>query len=80
VIQNITAYNAGTGLTQATLGFVRGATYYILKKRSAQNPYETVEYVGELTLREGDKIRVEFTGCTLGDTLRMWASGYKRRL
>lgn len=77
-ITNIVAYVIGSSVTQAAIGYESAARFWIMKKRSAQDPYETVEYVGELCLKEGDVIRVDFTNTTAGDDLYVFINGFKR--
>lgn len=79
-IQNITAWNDGTNVTSVKIGFISGATFHVLKKRRAENPYETVEYVGEVTLREGSRVAAVFLNCAENDKLHLWASGFRRRI
>jgi len=78
-VTNIVAYNKGSGVTQAALGYESAGCFWIMKKRSAQDPYETVEYNGELTLKESDRIRVDFVNTTAGDPLYVFINGYRRR-
>jgi hypothetical protein len=79
-VTNIVAYAIGTDVTQAAIGYVSGERFWIMKKRSAQNPYETVEYQGELCLKEGDVIRVDFENTTAGNALYVFINGYRRRI
>lgn len=78
-VTNIVAYSLGGDVTQAALGYVSAERFWIMKKRSAQDPYETVEYNGELCLKEGDRIRVDFENTTAGDALYVFINGYQRR-
>jgi len=77
---NMVAYNAGSGISQATMGYVSGATFMIQKKGSTDNPYHTVEYHHRVMLKETDKIRCEFSNATAADALYFYANGIKRRI
>lgn len=79
-VTNICAYNSGSSVTQAAIGYVSAERFWIMKKRSAQDPYETVEFTGELCLKEGDRVRVDFENTTAGDPLYVFVNGWKRRL
>jgi len=79
-LKNLVAYNAGSGISQATLGYMSGNVFMILKKGSTDNPNHTVEYHHEAVLKETDRIFVQFDNATVGDTLYMFANGVKRRV
>jgi len=74
------AYNAGSGISQATMGYVSGATFMIQTKGSTDNPYHTHEYHHSVMLKETDKIRCEFSNATADDNLYFYANGIKRRM
>jgi len=78
-LHNLVGYNAGTSLTQCSLGYVSGTTFMIMRKRSADNPFETVEYVGDIVLKPTDKIRIRFHNAASGDVLSLFANGIRRR-
>ncbi len=65
-LQHMTAYDQGGNVTQAALGFIEGVTFCVVKKRSSQDPFETVEWDGDITLKETDKIMVRFFNTTAG--------------
>jgi len=79
-ILNMIAYNEGSGISQATIGYVSGATFMIQKKGSTDNPFHTVEYHHRVMLKEGDKIRCVFDNAAAADVLMFYANGIKRRM
>jgi len=79
-VLNMVAYNAGSGISQATMGYMSGATFMIQKKGSTDNPFHTVEYHHHVMLKEGDRIRCEFANATADDNLYFYANGVKRRM
>jgi len=79
-ILNMIAYNAGAGVSQATMGYISGATFMIQKKGSTDNPYHTVEFHHKVMLKETDKLRCEFSNAAAADTLKFYANGIKRRM
>ncbi len=80
VITNICAYVDGVSLTQAALGYVSAGRFWIMKKHSTDDPFETVDLHSEITLKEGDRIRVDFFNTTTGDKLYVFINGYQRRI
>lgn len=78
-LHNLVGYNAGTSITQCSLGYVSGDTFMIMRKRSADNPFETVEYVGDIVLKPTDKIRIRFHNAANEDKLYLFANGIRRR-
>jgi len=79
-LHNLVGYCEGTAITQCSLGYVSGATFMVMRKRSADNPFETVEYVGDIVLKGTDKIRIRFHNAEDGDKLYLFANGIKRRI
>jgi len=77
---NMVAENAGAGVSQATMGYVSGATFMIQTKGSTDNPYHTHEFHGTVFLKETDKLRCEFSNATAEDVLKFYVNGVKRRL
>lgn len=78
-LHNLVGLESGSGVTQCSLGYVSGATFMVMKKDSTDNPYQTVEFHGEIELKEGDIIRARFHGATATDRLEMFANGIKRQ-
>jgi len=77
---NMVAENAGAGVSQATMGYVSGATFMIQTKGSTDNPYHTHEFHHQVFLKETDKLRCEFSNATATDVLKFYVNGVKRRL
>lgn len=77
---NMVASNSGSGISQATMGYVSGATFMIQTKGSTDNPYHTHEFHHHVFLKEGDKLRCEFSNATATDVLKFYANGVKRRM
>jgi len=79
-IFNMVASNEGSGVSQATMGYVSGATFMIQTKGSTDNPYHTHEFHHHVFLKEGDRLRCDFTNATAADVLKFYANGVKRRM
>lgn len=79
IINNITAVEEWTKPTTIALGFVRGSHFHRLTIQTPANNSDTVEYVGQVILREGDRIRAQFKVATETDTIHLYANGYKIR-
>lgn len=79
-IHNIVALNAGSGITQAAVGYMSGKVFRILQKQSAQNPFESVGFSGLAVLRGGQQIRAQFYNTSSGEKLYLFVNGVKRRL
>jgi len=79
-VLNMIAYNAGSGISQATMGYVSGSTFMIQTKGSTDNPYHTVEFHHHVMLKETDKIHCEFSNATANDNLYFYANGIQRRI
>lgn len=79
IINNITAVEEGTKPTTIRIGFVRGSHFHRLTIQTPANNNDSVEYVGQVILREGDRIRAQYCGATAGDTIHLYANGYKIR-
>jgi len=79
-IFNMVASNEGSGISQATLGYVSGSTFMIQTKGSTDNPYHTHEFHHHVFLKETDKLRCEFSNATATDVLKFYANGVKRRM
>ena len=79
VITNITAIEEGTKPTTIRLGYVRSGHFNRLTIQTPANNNDSVDYVGQVILREGDIIRAQFKGATAGDTIYLYVNGYKIR-
>ena len=78
-INNICAYETPTATPQIKIGFVRGHQFHRLTSQTVAAAENSVDYVGQVLLMEGDKIRARFEGATEGDTIYIFATGYKIR-
>lgn len=78
-VTNICAWEEGTGLPQCSLGYLSGSTFMLMKKDSVDSPFQTVNYVGDIILKETDRIMTRFNNTDATDTLHMYVNGWKRR-
>jgi len=78
-INNICAYEATAGTPQIKIGFVREHQFNRLTSQTVANAEDSVDYVGQILLMDGDKIRARFEGATATDTIYLFANGYKIR-
>ena len=78
-INNICAYETPTGTPQVKIGFVRSHQFHRLTSQTIGAAENSADYVGQVLLMEGDKIRARFEGATEGDTIYLFATGYKIR-
>jgi hypothetical protein len=79
-ITNIVGYTDADRLVQASIGYLSGTTFVIMKKDTFKGPYETVDYQGNIILGGYNKIRVRFNNAHSNDVLYAYANGYKRRI
>ena len=79
VVNNITAIEEGTKPTTIRLGFVRTGHFHRLTIQTPANNNDSVDYTGQLILREGDIIRAQYKVATTGDTIYLYWNGYKIR-
>ena len=79
IINNITGVEDGTKPTAIRIGFVRGSHFHRLTIQTPAANNDSVEYIGQVILREGDRIRAQFWGATAADTIHLYANGYKIR-
>jgi deoxyribodipyrimidine photolyase len=77
VITNITAVDYTTQCSASlTVGYVSGGVFHPLK--AAQPAAElTVDWQGEIALREGDYVQARFKNTTNGDDIFLQVNGYK---
>ena len=79
VINNICAYETPTATPQIKIGFVRERQFHRVTSQTVAAAENSVDYVGQLILMEGDKIRARFEGAGADDTIYVFANGYKIR-
>lgn len=77
VINNITFIETGSGTPQVKLGFVREHKHHILTCQTVAAAENSVDYVGQVVLREGDIIRAIAESATAADSIYLYANGYK---
>ena len=80
VITNIVGLETGTKATTVALGYESAGKFHIMTKKTPANNNDSVEYVGQIILTEGDIPRAEFKGATAGDTAELFVNGYKIRM
>lgn len=61
------------------LARIAGATHW-LKSGLVTDACVTVDLQGSVVLKEGDYLQVVFSGCTAGDQVRAYASGYTMKI
>ncbi|GAH96491.1 unnamed protein product, partial [marine sediment metagenome] len=61
------------------IGFVREHQFHRLTSQTVAAAENSVDYVGQVLLMEGDKIRARFENATTTDTIYLFANGYKIR-
>lgn len=79
IITNIVAIEVGTGTPQIKIGATIGSTDYIFESATVSNAEDSVEYIGQLMLKEGDKVYATFEGATAADTAQVFLNGYRIR-
>jgi len=79
-IHNIVAFNNGSDITQAAVGYVSAEIFRILCKDSADNPFQSVGFSGLAVLRGGQKIRAQFYNTTAGEEIYLYVNGVRRRI
>lgn len=79
-VLNVTGFVDGSDLTQCSIGYISEGRFNVMRKKSADDPFETVEYVGEMVIKEGEQVQICFHNTASADKLYLWANGYARRL
>ena len=79
VITHIGGINVTDSGGQIRLGYIDGTTKVILESSTYSAAGDSVEYVGQLMLKEGDQIFGEFRGAGASDVLQLNLNGYKIR-
>ena len=76
-VTNITAWDKTTQVSaHIAIGYVSGGVFRVLKAAKPAAAL-TVDWQGEIYLKEGDRIRAVFTNTTSGDDLYLVANGVK---
>lgn len=79
-ITHMSAFDATSAPTRIKLGFNNGRVDVYPKIQPAPLTYETVEFNGEIILREGMYPKVVWDGVTSGDDLYALVLGYWEKL
>jgi len=79
IITQITAIETGTGTPQIIIGAKVGGTDHIFESATIGNAEDSVEFVGQIFLKETDRIFVDFQSAVSADTIRVYLNGYKIR-
>lgn len=79
VITSICGLDETTAANQIRIGVIDGDTKVYFESATTANIGDSVEYVGQLMLKETDIVFVEFWGVELADILKVSLNGYKIR-
>ena len=79
LITTICAYDIGKGAIQIRIGIIDGVTDCVYQGATLAQEGDTVEYVGQLMLKETDKVYTDFLGVGATDNLYVSMNGYKIR-
>ncbi len=79
VITSICGIDVTDSGHQIRIGVTDGSTDLVFESATVSAAGDSVEYVGQLMLKETDKVYVEFRGAGASDTLRANMNGYKIR-
>ena len=79
MINNICFIETGSGTPQIKLGYMREHKHHILTCQTVTTAENSVEYVGQVVLFEGDYIRAISENATAADSIYLFANGYKIR-
>ncbi len=77
VITSICGIDVTDAAHQIRIGVTDGATDLVFESATVANAGDSVEYVGQLMLKETDKVYVEFWTVGANDTIRANMNGYK---
>jgi len=77
VITHISAFDATTTVSSIIyVGYVSGGIFHTLKATKPTAP-ATIEWDGEIALREGDIVKARFVNTTANDDIFLQVNGYK---
>lgn len=79
VITSITGMDLDDGGHQIKVGVKDGATHFVYQSATVANTGDSVEYIGQLMLKEGDQIFAEFRSIGATDNIHLFVNGYKIR-
>lgn len=79
VITHISGVAFTTGTPQIKLGATINETDHVFESATVTNAEDSVEYVGQIFLKEGDKIFGKFENAAQASTVHVFVNGYKVR-
>jgi len=79
VITSIVGINTTDAAHQVRVGYVDGATDVVLESATVANIGDSVSFVGQVMLKEGDVIYAEFRGAGANDKMQLNVNGYRIR-
>lgn len=79
IITSICAYNIDKDACQIRIGIIDGVTDCVYQGATVAAKGDTVEYVGQLMLKETDKVYADFLAVDATDDLYVSMNGYKIR-
>ena len=79
IITSICGIDVDDAAHQIRIGVIDGVTDLVYESATVANAGDSVEYIGQLMLKETDKVYVEFWTVGATDTIRANMNGYKIR-
>ncbi len=79
IITHISAIELGTGTPAIKIGVTFETRDHILESATIGNAEDSVEYVGQVFLKEGDVLFASFKTAVAGDTIQVFLNGYRIR-
>jgi len=80
VVTNIAALDLDTAITSIVFAVRVGTTDYYICAKSDPAAGEVLSLASQVVLSSADQLRAYFDGCTAGDNLYLWGSGYKMKV
>jgi len=79
IVTAITGIDVTDAAHQVRIGVTDGTTDLVFRSATVANAGDSVEFSGQLMLKETDKVYVEFRGAGASDVIRANMNGYKIR-
>lgn len=79
IITSITAIDISDAAYQVRIGFINGSTDNVVKSSTVSAMGDSVDFVGQLLLKEGDVIFAEFRAIGANDVIQINVNGYRIR-